>query len=229
MTAEPTIIYDPDGTPMHEVWKIRKVGEEIRPASWFLANPYNWRIHPQGQRKALTGVLSDLGWLDSVKVNLRSSDLWGENRGIPTLFDGHCRIEEALKVGESTAVPLEYYDLDPSDEAEALATLDPISALAVAAPAQLDLVIRGFNSDNEDVQRLVDDLAKMSGLYNSEGTPSLDTLGQTYGDHDESTFWPEIRIKVPPSLHAKWVVFWESVGGDDDPAKLQELMDRAEP
>ena len=178
MTTTPRILLDPDGTPMREVWRLRKIGEETRPAGWFLANSRNWRVHPAAQRQALTGVLSDLGWLDSVKVNLRSAPEWGTEQGIPTLWDGHARIEESLKHGDDTAVPLEYYDLTPVEEAEALATFDPLSAMAGVDVAQLDALLREVSTDSPSITAMLAGLAEQAGIQ----PPDVD-----FKEYDEGT------------------------------------------
>jgi len=40
----------------------RIVGFGRKPADQFLANPHNWRIHPEAQRQALKGVLDSIGF-----------------------------------------------------------------------------------------------------------------------------------------------------------------------
>ena len=82
-------------------WKNRIVGHGEQAAISFMANPLNWRIHPKAQREALTGVLSEVGWVQSVIVN----------RTTGNVIDGHARIEEALKLGDETPVPFVEVDL----------------------------------------------------------------------------------------------------------------------
>jgi hypothetical protein len=84
-----------------------------------VANPLNWRKHPKAQVQALDGVLGELGWIDTVIVNERSG----------RLIDGHLRVEIAVKRKEQ-AIPVQYVDLDDNEERLALATFDPISAMA---------------------------------------------------------------------------------------------------
>lgn len=70
-------------------WRNRIVAfAEVDPES-ILANEANWRIHPKNQQEALSGILSDVGLVQSVIINRRTSELWGPNdRGIETLVDG---------------------------------------------------------------------------------------------------------------------------------------------
>ena len=78
------------------------------PASEFLANPLNWRIHPQFQQEAMTGALNEIGWIDEVTVNTRTG----------RIVDGHLRVTLALRAGDNTPVP--YKEVDLSEEEEAL-------------------------------------------------------------------------------------------------------------
>ena len=61
------------------------------------ANPRNWRVHPQGQRNAINGVLTEIGWLQDVVINQRTG----------YLVDGHLRVEAAIEDGQ-TSVPVVY-------------------------------------------------------------------------------------------------------------------------
>lgn len=65
---------------MKIVWENKIVGHGERPASEFLANPNNWKIHPASQQSATRGSLSDVGWIKSVIVNKRTSPEWGEEQ-----------------------------------------------------------------------------------------------------------------------------------------------------
>ena len=150
------------------VWQNRIVGHDVKPASWFLANEDNWRIHARLQGEALTDILSSVGWVAGVLVNLRSDPSWKERQGIPTMVDGHLRVSLALREGEDTPVLLTYTDLMPPEEAFVLATFDPIGALAVADKEKLDELLREVDTGSAAVQKLLDDLAKEAGLYGDE-------------------------------------------------------------
>ena len=71
---------------MPEPWVINIVGHDIKPASWFLANAKNVRIHPRAQSDATEGCLNELGWVKSVTVNKRTAESWPlGDRGVETL------------------------------------------------------------------------------------------------------------------------------------------------
>lgn len=107
-------------------WKNRIVGQDEVPPDSLLAHPKNWRIHPDKQQRALTGALNDIGWIQRVIVSKRSG----------FVIDGHLRVSLAISSGQ-TSIPVEYVDLSEAEEAEALATLDPIAALAATDREQL--------------------------------------------------------------------------------------------
>lgn len=101
------------------------------PAGEFLANPDNWRIHPYAQQEAIDANLEALGWVAPVIVN----------RTTGHLVDGHARVNRALERGDDTPVPYIMVDLTPDEERAALASLDPLSAMAVAdAPKLAELM-----------------------------------------------------------------------------------------
>lgn len=132
-------------------WRNRIVGTDDVPPEDLLANPDNWRLHPGRQRDALRGSLSELGWIARVMVN----------RTTGHVIDGHARIEEAISKGEPT-VPVEYVELTEDEERLALATFDPIGAMAVRDDAKLRELLGDMVVDEAGLAALVADLG--SGL-----------------------------------------------------------------
>ena len=153
---------------MTKTWKNRIIGYDIRKASSFLANEKNWRIHPHNQQDGLTGTLDEIGWIQDVIVNLRSSDEWQENKGIETLVDGHLRITLALRQGDDTPVPVKFVDLTPSEEALVLSTFDPIAAMAATDRAKLDELMQAVQSDDARVQQMMEIIKIKEGLLEAE-------------------------------------------------------------
>ncbi len=72
------------------------MGTGVEPASSFLANPNNWRIHAKPQQKAMQGALDELGWIQTVLVNVTTKNM----------IDGHLRVTLALRQGDDTPCPL---------------------------------------------------------------------------------------------------------------------------
>ena len=137
-----------------EPWRNRIIGHGEQPAISFMANPLNWRIHPKAQRDALTGILGDVGWVQSVIVNKTTGNV----------VDGHARIEEALKLGDETPVPFVEVELSEEEEQKILLTLDPISALAAADKANLQALMDSASFDSPALNQMLADLAADAGL-----------------------------------------------------------------
>lgn len=148
-----------------EPWRNRIVGHGEEQPDQLLANPRNWRIHPKAQQDALAGVLSDVGWVQSVVVNKQTG----------FVLDGHLRVAMAISHGDKS-IPVTYVDLTEAEEVEVLATLDPLSALAVADKEQLDTLLREVQSGDAAVQQMLADLAEKSGVVNPDWGAALDDL-----------------------------------------------------
>lgn len=173
-------------------WKNRIVGHAMIDPEQLLANERNPRGHPKYQQDVLTGVLSEIGWIDDVIVNIRSSELWDENsRGVETMIDGHLRVELALRNGEPE-IPVKYVDLDPHEEALALATFDPIGALANINRENLESLIADIETNDEAITSLLDEL-----LDNSIGEEIEEV--ETAEDVDA-----EPELSLAQELQAKW-------------------------
>lgn len=115
-------------------WKNRIVGNGVETPDQLLANPFNWRIHPKYQQDVMSGVLNEIGWVQNVIVNQRTGHI----------LDGHMRAALAISAEESE-VPVVYVDLSPEEEKLALATLDPIGALAVTDNSLRDTLVSELN------------------------------------------------------------------------------------
>lgn len=144
-------------------WHNRIVGHgEVDPES-ILANEANWRVHPRAQQDALSGAIAQIGVIDDVIINRRTSEKWGKDRGVETLLDGHLRVTLALR-SHQPSIPVKYVDLEPDEERLALATFDPIAAMAAADREQLDALLQSVNTGDAAVQAMLSELAKQSGL-----------------------------------------------------------------
>ena len=128
--------------------RIVEYGE--RPASSFLANPNNPRKHPEGQRRAVKGLLEAVGWVGVVMESARSG----------LLLDGHERIFQALDEGDETPVPFISVDVTPEEEKLILATLDRTGELATYDNIVLAELINDIDIDslNPMVQEILSDM-----------------------------------------------------------------------
>lgn len=174
-------------------WRSRIVGEGEEAPDQLLANPANWRIHPTEQQMALTELLTKVGWVQRVVVNQRTGEAWPANeRNVSTLVDGHLQVMLALRRDEAR-VPVLYVDLDPTEEALVLSTLDPIAALAVADREKLGTLLAQVTSSvDESVANILDGLSTREGLdahTRPEHTDILDQFTHDTGVSDKNERW----------------------------------------
>jgi hypothetical protein len=152
-------------------WQNRITKHGTMPAGEFLANPLNWRLHPEFQQDALAGALSEVGWIDEVTVNARTG----------RVVDGHLRVTLALRSSEHEPVPYREVDLSEEEEALVLATKDPIAALAATDPAQLSATLEMVSTGDEALQQLLSEMsfdAEMRALLAGDDTPENRNLGK---------------------------------------------------
>ena len=133
-------------------WANRITGHADVAPDQLLANPDNWRKHPTFQRKALAGVLREVGLVQSVIVNQRTG----------RLVDGHLRVELAMEQGQAT-VPVVYVDLSEADERKILATIDPVAALAETDGQALAAILANVTTEDDGLQALLESLGGSIG------------------------------------------------------------------
>lgn len=127
-------------------WANRIIGEAMVDPAELAANPLNFRTHGADQQKALTGAIERLGWIQRVVVNKRSG----------LIVDGHLRAKLAQRYGQM--VPVIFVDLDADEERMALATLDPIAAMAGQDDANLAALLQGIEANNANLDAFLDSM-----------------------------------------------------------------------
>lgn len=100
-------------------WTDRVVGTGEEDPRKLKENPKNWRVHPGNQQRAMADVLDEIGFVQGILVNRRTG----------VVIDGHMRVALALKHNQPT-VPVSYVELSDEEEAQVLASLNPLGALA---------------------------------------------------------------------------------------------------
>jgi hypothetical protein len=116
-----------------------------------------------GVARSLTGVPASPAALAEVRALTTPAEraAWAaafeRGTGDILLLDGHLRAEEI----RDQALPVELLDLDEREQAELLATFDPIGDLATMDRGKFIDLAGDFNSTNAAVQALVADLAKV--------------------------------------------------------------------
>lgn len=170
--------------------KLRDRIVELRrvPASELLPNPKNWRNHPEAQRNALRGVLSEIGIADAVLCRETPDGL--------QIIDGHCRAEI---VGD-VVMPVLVLDVDEDEADKLLVTLDPLAAMAEADAEKLEALLATVKTDSSDVQVM---LNRLRGL-DADGSELLDDEeDDAEAIEDEVPDAPEVPITQPGDL---WIL-----------------------
>lgn len=134
--------------PEVDVWRNRIVEHGDVDPRELLASPFNFRVHPSMQQDAMKATLGRLGWISSVKVNRLTGHV----------IDGHMRVALAIQAEEPT-IPVEYVELDEDEERLALATFDPLGALALEDGAMVRELLEQIG-DVDGLGVILDELAK---------------------------------------------------------------------
>lgn len=138
-------------------YKNRIVGYGDAKPEDLLANPFNFRKHPKMQQNGMNGVLTDVGWVQSVIVNKRTGNL----------IDGHLRVSLAMRNEEKT-IPVIYVDLSENEEKKVLATLDPLTSMASVDNEMLEKLLNDVSTDNAEVMELLAAIAEDYGVIDIE-------------------------------------------------------------
>jgi len=129
--------------------QIRDRIKELRrvPAKTLNPNPKNWRTHPERQKDALKGILSEVGYADALLVR----ELAG---GELQLIDGHLRAETTPE----QSIPVLILDLDELEADKLLTLLDPLASLAGTNHDLLSELIENLETENAAVRRMLDEM-----------------------------------------------------------------------
>jgi hypothetical protein len=122
------------GTVRNRVRELRFV-----PARELIPNDKNWRRHPETQRRALSGVLREVGYADALLARETPDGL--------QLLDGHLRAETTPEA----EVPVLVVDLTDEEADLVLATHDPIAALAQTDAAAFDALTASMQVEDEEL------------------------------------------------------------------------------
>ena len=192
-------------------WRNRIVGTDVVNPKTLVPNEKNFRRHPNRQVAALEGSLDEIGWIAPVTVN----------RLTGRMLDGHARAELALRQGVSQ-VPVQYVELDEHEEALALATLDPIGAMATHDAGALDALLNEVNTGSAALQELLNEVAKatitpndaewasaLGGLPNEDRQPFQQ---MTFTLHDDQA----VEVKDALRMVMQVVDFADSPNGNSN-------------
>jgi hypothetical protein len=153
-----------------------------------LAHPMNYKIHSAMQQDAMRGVLDEVGWIDTVKVN--------QNTGF--LVDGHMRVALSMREAPDDDIPVTYLDLTEEQELKALAFFDPIGYVYFTSDSEkLEDILTTIEEQDQNLQRLIGDLTKDQNLFKAG---DLDMDGVATGDSDETTTPGDATTKLNPAV-----------------------------
>lgn len=146
-----------------------------------LVNPHNFRTHDVGQREALQGAVATLGWYGYPDVFEHP-----DHPGKVMLVDGELRTDHLLEtLGPDGLVEVNLTDFTPAEADLALATKDPISALAGTDGRKLEDLLAGLG---ETDARLGDLLGTLKDQAFEALTATLaEGSAVTAGDATEGT------------------------------------------
>ena len=157
-------------------WRNRIVGYRVVKASELKANPNNWRMHPQRQRKAMAGLLEEIGWVDTAIFNVTTQHL----------IDGHLRRD----LDPDADIPVLDVELTEDEERLVLATLDPITGMAISDTATLNDLLMSIDVEHEDIHALMVNIAQANRLE----------WGKLHADFED----PGSQLEHADELREKW-------------------------
>ena len=72
----------------------------------------------------------------------------------------------------------------------------------------------------------IDEVAAMLAV--GKDKPSLEDLENQYGSHDDSEFWPVVKVKISPAVKAKFDTLMEALPGSNVSEKFLQMIELAE-
>lgn len=154
-----------------------RVKELIRvPAKDIFPADFNWRTHPDFQRKAVQASIEELGFFSPLEC-------WHDN-GRLILLDGHLRQELiAAGIGPDTEVPVVVLDLSEDEAKKAILIKDPLAGMAGANKERLSQLLSEVEVQNEQLKKTLANIAKqnyveMPGSELVDPEPQLDRAAE---------------------------------------------------
>ena len=116
------------------------------PASDLLANPKNFREHGEAQRKAMSGLFTEIGYADALIARETPDGL--------QLLDGHMR----QGLSEDQEVPVLIVDLDDAEADALLLSHDPVGLMAKFDDDAFADLVKSVRDDSKNMKAFIDDL-----------------------------------------------------------------------
>jgi DNA modification methylase len=178
-------------------WRNRIVGNEDVDPKTINLNPSNYRDHPEYQRAVMSGILDEIGWIQTVVVNKNTNNI----------IDGHLRVEIAIENGDET-VPVTYVDLDEEEERKALITFNPVAQLARENKKKLEKTLQNLDIKNENMVKLAELVAHKNKLEYVPPSRAglLDETDDTDDNDEDDDDSEEKENSESDALLEKWKV-----------------------
>lgn len=137
---------------MNQSPQVRDRVKELRRvrASELLANPKNPRVHPESQKRAVEGILREVG-ISGALLARETPD------GKLELIDGHLRHD----VDESLEWPVLVLDLTEEEADKLLLLYDPLSAMAETDASRLADLLSSVKTDDAALESLKRDMQQL--------------------------------------------------------------------
>lgn len=162
-------------------WRSRIIGHGREKPGELLANPHNWKVHPDSQQEAVLGLMDEVGVVKSVIVNQRTG----------FILDGHLRVSLAIRRDEDE-VDVEYVDLTEEEEALVIITLDHTAGMSVGDPEKLRETLQRAKPQSESNKALLAAIAKDAMVVQTKT--------------DDEVAAPDARASEAEALSAQWGV-----------------------
>jgi hypothetical protein len=153
----------PESAIRNRVRELRQVR-----AGDLIPNPRNWRTHPEKQRAAVTGILSEIGYADAL-IAREMED------GNLQLIDGHLRAE----LDPDQIVPVLVLDVSASEADKLLLTLDPLTGLAGTNTDYLEELINEVQTGDQALAGLIADMAQTHGIIPSNRELNAESVDES--------------------------------------------------
>lgn len=155
----------------------------------------NWRHHPTGQKKAMEEVLNAIGWAAAAIARETKDGL--------VLVDGHLR----AGMDEDEIIPVLIVDLDETEAATVMATLDPLAMMAEV--------------DTDALQSLLDDMLDVGSLMTGHLN---DILGAPAWTPDGDTAYVQAAPSEESELPKRFTIIVPAYMADTIGASLREWI-----
>lgn len=193
-----------------------------------LGHPENWRIHPLAQQKALKGSLQQIGWIDTVTVNVNTQHV----------VDGHLRAAEAISA--ESCCPVIFVDITEEEELVALSSFDTITGMAVTDSDTLARIADRVTYQSDALADAV--RSAISNVIRDAPDPNTDADG-ALGPDDDATpqsgeslswgwlGWKTVRVNCSETEVSKLNELYEAYRDDNgglDIGFVRWLVEQAE-